>query len=227
MTIARPQAILFDWDNTLVDTWPVIHAALEHTFIHMGMEPWDIATTKANVKHSMRDAFPGLFKERWEEAAEVYQNHYQTHHLLNLKPLPAAEELLSHLKQSGIFLGVVSNKRGHNLRKEIRHLGWEHYFQTIVGADDAARDKPSPDPVMLALKDSGITTGEHVWFIGDSVIDLECAGNTGCLPVLYGDVITERGADGKQHYLGLPFRHHVVGHREFLTLLKQAFDLAA
>jgi phosphoglycolate phosphatase len=28
----RPRAILFDWDNTLVDSWAVIHEALVVTF---------------------------------------------------------------------------------------------------------------------------------------------------------------------------------------------------
>ena len=31
-----PQAALFDWDNTLVDTWPVIHEAMNTTLSAMG-----------------------------------------------------------------------------------------------------------------------------------------------------------------------------------------------
>jgi phosphoglycolate phosphatase len=26
--LSIPRAILFDWDNTLVDTWPLIHTAM-------------------------------------------------------------------------------------------------------------------------------------------------------------------------------------------------------
>jgi phosphoglycolate phosphatase len=29
--LALPKAVIFDWDNTLVDSWPVIHHALNET----------------------------------------------------------------------------------------------------------------------------------------------------------------------------------------------------
>ena len=32
MTLPAPKAILFDWDNTLVDSWTVIHHAMTATF---------------------------------------------------------------------------------------------------------------------------------------------------------------------------------------------------
>ncbi|HLJ20402.1 MAG TPA: HAD hydrolase-like protein, partial [Stellaceae bacterium] len=61
----RPRAILFDWDNTLVDSWPVIHEALVVTFEGMGHVPWTLEETKQRVRHSLRDAFPRLFGDRW------------------------------------------------------------------------------------------------------------------------------------------------------------------
>ena len=29
--LKKPKAIVFDWDNTLVDTWPIIHMAINQT----------------------------------------------------------------------------------------------------------------------------------------------------------------------------------------------------
>jgi phosphoglycolate phosphatase len=40
MKLTKPKAILFDWDNTLADTWPTIHQAMSETFAAMGQEPW-------------------------------------------------------------------------------------------------------------------------------------------------------------------------------------------
>jgi phosphoglycolate phosphatase len=36
----------------------------------------------------------------------------------------------------------------------------------------------------LALAGSGIAPGRAVWFAGDADIDMECAANSGCIPVL-------------------------------------------
>ena len=57
----------------------------------------------------------------------------------------------------------------------------------MVGALDADRDKPAADPVDLALATSGIARGPSVWFAGDADIDMECAYNAGCTPVLVRD----------------------------------------
>ena len=50
--MSRPRAILFDWDNTLVDSWDTIHDALHHCFTQMGREPWTLAEVKARTRLS-------------------------------------------------------------------------------------------------------------------------------------------------------------------------------
>ena len=56
--VKKPKAVLFDWDNTLVDTWPVIHYALNSTFLAFEKEAWSIDDTMERVRLSLRDAFP-------------------------------------------------------------------------------------------------------------------------------------------------------------------------
>jgi len=181
---ARPRAVIFDWDNTLVETWPAIHAALARTFSRYGLKPWTFEETKQRVRKSMRESFPPLFGARWQEAGTFFKDAFAAIHLDFLRPAPGAAEMLADLKTQGLYLGVVSNKNGDLLRKETAHLGWQHYFGRIVGAFDAPRDKPAADPVHLALAGSGIACGPDVWFVGDTDIDLECAANAGCIPVL-------------------------------------------
>ena len=180
----KPRAILFDWDNTLVDSWPVIHDALNTTFAAFGMAPWTIAETRARVRKSMRDSFPALFGDDWENAGEVFYRRYATIHVAKVAPAAGAADMLATLRGAGVYLGVVSNKKGDYLRLEAAHLGWERYFGALVGALDAERDKPAPEPVALALKGSGFGPGPAVWIAGDADIDLECAHNAGCTPVL-------------------------------------------
>lgn len=190
---ARPKAILFDWDNTLVNTWPAIHDANNHTLVAMGHEPWSFEETLQRVRKSMRDSFPDLFGERWEEAARIFYARFEKSHITQLEPHEGAEKMLKSLHEKGYYLAVVSNKTGKYLREEADHLDWTKYFQSILGAGDAKHDKPNPAPVELSLKNSGISMGSDVWFVGDTDVDLECAHNSKCPGILLRSAPPEEG----------------------------------
>ncbi len=186
MEIPRPvpRAILFDWDNTLVDSWPGIHFALAATFRAMGQEPWSLGETKNRVRASLRDSFPKLFGTRWEEAGRIFYQHYEEGHLRSLTPCAGAAETLGGIADLGIYLAVISNKRGDLLRAEAGKLGWTPYFGALIGAQDAPSDKPSIEPVHLALQPSNLVSGLDVWYVGDTEMDMRFAADAGCLPVL-------------------------------------------
>lgn len=184
MTVQRPPAIIFDWDNTLVDTWSIIHHALDVTFNAMGHRPWTLEEVRDRVRASARDTFPRLFGARAEHAMEIFYDAFERHHLVHLRALEGAEPMLEALQDSEILLTVLSNKKGELLRREADHLGWTPYFHRLVGANDAVRDKPAIESVEMALADSGVGLGPSVWFVGDTDMDMECALRAGCQPVL-------------------------------------------
>ena len=184
--IARPKAILFDWDNTLVDTWRCIGKATNLTREAMGLQPWTNKEMRKYVAGSLRDTFPIHFGNRWEEARDIFYREFKAHHIAMLDVLPNSEDMLRFASEKGIRLGVVSNKTGEYLRDEATHRGWTKYFGRLEGAQDAARDKPAVDPVHLALKDGGIVAGPDVWFVGDAPIDVTCGRAAGCTTLVYG-----------------------------------------
>jgi phosphoglycolate phosphatase len=186
VSVALPRAALFDWDNTLVDNWPTIHDALNATFAAMGHPSWTLAETRERVRASLRDSFPVMFGDRWETARDIFYARFEARHIETLVPLPGAEALLNALRDRGVYLGVVSNKTGRYLRKEAAALGWERYVTRLVGAQDAAIDKPDRAPVDLALQGSGIAAGPAVWFVGDTAMDMRCAHAAGCTAILVG-----------------------------------------
>lgn len=184
VSIPPPRAVLFDWDNTLVDSWLCIQESYNMTFRHFGLPEWSLEETKVNVAKSLRDSFPSLFGDRWEEAKDVFYRSFEAIHMAHLRPLPSAEAMLAELAGQGIYLAVVSNKRGSFLRAEVETLGWTRFFGALVGATDAEADKPHPAPVHMALAPGALTPNPRVWFVGDAAIDMECGLASGCTPVL-------------------------------------------
>jgi len=185
--LRSPRAILFDWDNTLVDSWGTIHEALNFLMRAMDKPEWTLADTREKVRLSLREAFPIYFGSRWEEARDIYLERFRAIHLDRLMALPGRDALVRGLVERGIYLGIVSNKTGGLLRREVERIGWSALFGCVIGAGDATADKPAAEPVHLALAPSGISAGDDVWFVGDTGIDMECALSAGCVPVLFGD----------------------------------------
>ncbi|MBY0280890.1 MAG: HAD family hydrolase [Alphaproteobacteria bacterium] len=185
--LKKPQAILFDWDNTLVSTWEVLHRAINLTFAEYQMPLWSLEKVKSTAHKSSREVFPTFFKENWEEAQNFFYKVFGQYHLEELKTMPDVQPLLDFLAKKNIKLGVVSNKKTSILNKEIEFLGWSDFFHVVVGAGDAEKDKPAPDPIFLALDKVGLKASEEIWFIGDTVVDWQAAKASGCQPIALGE----------------------------------------
>ncbi len=182
-----PKAIIFDWDNTLVDSWPAIMEAINKTRQEFGLDVWSYEKILANCTRAARDSFPEWFGKKWEDAYAFYYKAFDVirrNHNIVVKP--GVDLLLAWLKQEKIPAFVVSNKRGDYLRHEIERLKWQHFFVAVAGAGDADNDKPHRAHVDHALKGSGFEGHPDIWFVGDSKADIDCARNSGCTPVLIG-----------------------------------------
>ena len=188
-----PDAILFDWDNTLIDAWPCILDCYNHTFRHFDMPEWSLEEGKRFIARSLRDTFPSMFGDRWRDAREIYYDAFAKSHLERMVPYSHSETMLKSLVDRGVYLGVVSNKLGTFLRSEAQKLGWTPLFGALLGATDAVRDKPDSAPVVMALEPAGLTPNTKVWFVGDSAVDLQCAHQSGCTAVLLRDTPPQPG----------------------------------
>lgn len=186
LKLKKPELIIFDWDNTLVDVWSLIWQALNKTLVEFGHDRISLDRVKNEVQFSMRDSFPEVFGENWKKAAKLYYNYY-SEIAKNLAPLPKSEELLVLLKKLNIQTAIISNKRGDILRSEVLSLNWNSHFKRVIGSGDATQDKPSTAPVKLLFSHIGSYNPENMWFIGDSEVDIKCADNIGCIPILFGE----------------------------------------
>lgn len=182
----KPDALLFDWDNTLVDAWGLIHKMLMETFVSVGKDPWSLDDTKRHTTRSMRESFADLFGDKCNDASLIYTNLAERHSN-DMTLLDGVTDMLRFVSGANIKVAIVSNKRGFLLRQEVTNMGLGGFFNVMVGSGDAERDKPSALPALMAMKGLNVNTDSHnIWFIGDTIIDIECACNANCLPVLYG-----------------------------------------
>jgi phosphoglycolate phosphatase len=183
MSVPSPKALLWDWDNTLVDGWVGITHALNAVFTAFALPLWSVQTTRANVRGSLRDTFPAMFGADWPKARDLFYSTLQAEHLKHLVPMPGAEMALA--VGAAWPQAVVSNKAGEFLRAEVAHLGWSARFTAVIGAGDATKDKPNPDPVHLSLQ-TIMPAGPEIWYVGDTAIDMQAARAAGCTAVLVG-----------------------------------------
>ncbi|CAL7963202.1 putative HAD family hydrolase [Alphaproteobacteria bacterium] len=189
--IGRPEAILFDWDNTIIQSAHVYDQILVAIAKQLNLDEGFFLSDvfQANKHLSLRCMLPRVFGSRWQEVESIHNEQVAKRYLDQVVLMPHVEEFLSALLDDGIVMSIVSNKEGDRVRHEVDKLGFGKYFYNIVGAGDAVTDKPAADPVYLAL--AGVKERnlyDHtVWFIGDSNIDMKCAYDLGCLPILFGN----------------------------------------
>jgi phosphoglycolate phosphatase len=201
----RPSVLLYDWDNTLVDGWAGITAALNAVFKEFGHPLWTVDDTRNRVRVSLRESFPVMFGDKWEHARDVFYDTLTHSHLDHVNPMPGVPEVL----EAGVSWpqGVVSNKAGAFLRREATHLGWDRFFGSVIGAGDAAADKPDPAPIHLALSQLGRTADPSVWYMGDTALDMQAARAAGVTAVLIGNAEHDGGVERAAPHIHFPSAH--------------------
>lgn len=202
LTRERPSVLLYDWDNTLVDGWAGITAALNATFTAFDRPLWTVDDTRNRVRVSLRESFPVMFGDRWEQARDIFYETLTHQHLNHVSPMPGVPDVL----EAGASWpqGVVSNKAGAFLRREVVHLGWSGFFGPVVGAGDATADKPSPAPIHLALAQLSRTADVSVWYMGDTALDMQAAKAAGVTAVLIGNADHDGGIEHAAPHLHFP-----------------------
>jgi phosphoglycolate phosphatase len=214
--LPAPSALLWDWDNTLVDGWVAIQAGLNAAFRAHGLPEWNRKQVLANVRRSLRESFPELFGGDWERARDIFYAEVRARHLSVLSPMPGAEAAL-RAAATLAPQGVVSNKQGPLLRAEASHLGWAGLFRALVGAGDAEADKPDSAPLRLALAGCGVPAGPAVWYVGDTALDVQAARAAGCTAVLLGDAAHDGGVANAAPDVAFVDGHALAAHLRSLA----------
>lgn len=171
--------VLFDLDGTLLDTTNLILASFRHTLQQFGLSSHTDETIRASLGEPLAVQMRRLGgAERMEAMVETYRRHNLAHHDDYVTAFPGVETVLHTLHREGVLLGVVSNKQRITVEKGLDWCGLTSLMATIVCQGEADRDKPAPDPILLALDQVGMEPAQAL-MVGDSRYDLLAAKEAG------------------------------------------------
>ncbi len=183
----RPDAVLFDWDNTLMDHDSFAEPVLHNLIQDLGKPPYPSVDEMnklwgKNQAQCCERYFPGYTPEQ-------VGHHFHTLSaalpIERAKLLPGALEVLDAFKAKGVPMAIVSNKPQAQLEREVNYLGLSDYFQVLHGDRGNHKLKPDPTMVMETLQHMKIMHGNS-WFIGDMMADAGAARSDGFQRFLVG-----------------------------------------
>lgn len=167
--------VVFDWDGTLADTYPVISAAYNYTFDKLGLPriPYDEIKSLTSTLPN-KDTLGFIFKERKDEASLAYYEYIKAHHATNLQAMPSAKEVLEFCRNQGLKTYLITNKKKPYIKEELVKLGFENLFDKIIAAGEYAEDKPHPIATH-AVFDGKLPPADEILVIGDGEADIQTA----------------------------------------------------
>ena len=76
------------------------------------------------------------------------------------------------MKDSGARIGIISTKFRYRIKELLDQHFPEDFLDIIIGGEDVQTPKPSPEGLLLAIRQLHATKAETL-YIGDSTVDAE------------------------------------------------------
>lgn len=186
-------AVLWDLDDTLLNTLPGRMKALAHAYeMLVGGKTDPVALWKSHRGGTLEDLGRRLVGDDYLRFASVYRDRYYTIER-NISPYEGVEQVLETILEAGIPMAVVTSKVAWGATEELGRAGLLRYFQAVVGFDDTDLHKPDPEPIFTAMDRLCVDDPAGILFAGDSPADIWAARNAGCKSVaaLWGTLDAE------------------------------------
>jgi pyrophosphatase PpaX len=180
--VVRYPVVLFDLDGTVVDSGGIILASMRHaTLTVLEQELSDEQLMSAVGGPGLEAQMRAFAPDRVEELVQAYREHNEPLHD-GLESFDGLDEVLVRLKSEGRRLGIVSAKRRRTVELAFARVPLGHLFDVIVGGDETDRQKPDPEPLLLALDRLGAKPADAA-YVGDSPYDMQAARAAGVFAV--------------------------------------------
>lgn len=181
------EALIWDLDGTLLDSYDAILAGIKETYSHYGLTFDTQAVRDYILKYSVQQLLEEVAKEKNLDAEEMnrfrkqsLQEKNATIHLMN-----GAKEILEWATEKG-FKQFVYTHKGDNAYQVLRDLGILDYFVEIVTTDNGFRRKPHPEGIDYLVNKYSLDK-EYTYYIGDRELDVDVAINGGIHSINFCD----------------------------------------
>lgn len=178
------QAVLFDLDGTLLDSFEQYWRALVAAMADLNFEPPPVP----RIRQLM--GLPGLevvmaVGVPSERAHDVWIRWAEWEGRLAdlVRPFPGVVPLLERLRAADYNLGIVTSRPRISLDVTPAALDLSSRVDLLVTRDDTATGKPHPAPILHALERLEVSPAQGV-YVGDASYDIEAGRRAGCLTVL-------------------------------------------
>lgn len=191
------QSVTFDLDGTLLDTIADLAEACRRMLDEVGAPPRTPAEVHSFVGKGMavlvercltHDTAPSA--EALHTAIESFKTHYAAVNGKYCQIYPGVLEGLKIWRDSGLKMGVVTNKPGMFTEALLERMGLAGYFDVVVSGDTTAHKKPHPEPILHACRLFNVRPDCNL-HIGDSENDILAARAAGspafCVPYGYNE----------------------------------------
>jgi phosphoglycolate phosphatase len=185
-------AILFDWDGTLVDSLGSLYRANLAVMRAFGL-PYDEAIYRATYEPDWRRMYErlGIAEARIDEANEIWRAAYDGGATSTL--FPGTAEALDRIAATGTRLGLVTAGDRSVVAPQIRRFGLDGRFDVEVFGDDHPVHKPDPAPLRAALADLGLAARPTAAaYVGDFTVDMRMARAAGTRAIGIASALADR-----------------------------------
>jgi HAD superfamily hydrolase (TIGR01509 family) len=193
---ALPDAIIFDFDGTILDTetpeylsWSEVYEA--HS-VELPLALWteSIGRGHDTIVFDPYGYLESLTGQRVDQVAIRARRRARYHELLALEtPRPGILEWLDAAQGLGIPLAVASSSNRDWVGGHLQRLGLRDYFELLRCADDVVRAKPDPE-LYLSACTALAALPERCIAIEDSPNGLKAAKQAGLFAVAYPNPMT-------------------------------------
>jgi phosphoglycolate phosphatase len=177
--IYRKRHLVFDLDGTLIDSAPDIARAVNGLMAELGLPELPVELARRMIG----EGAPVFLKRALEWAGsdadpETLLERYATHYDANTRGLttlyPGVIETLAALAEADCRFALCTNKPYRATLDVLEGFGLDRFFTAVVAGDSMAERKPSPEPLLEAIRMIGGDVASSV-LIGDSAVDLATA----------------------------------------------------
>lgn len=165
-------AIIFDFDGTLVDSEKAIYECFQNITKHIAPERESYAKNLL-IGPPLRDtASEILGPENQNLLDEFVQSFIKMHDeqvIQHTHPYPDVIQALEKLHTKNIPMAIATNKRLAPTKKLICHFGWNDYFSSIECSDSQPKMRNKDAMIQDIINQNQIFQGS--FFVGDTVND--------------------------------------------------------